>query len=157
MRVKEWHRIMVKGRRVFHDLEPAYYRQGKTNVRIDGMWYCAECDDIVDMRGLTEQGFQRARNLSGKYTSMFEKGLRFERKWRSSEHVVKKVSNVERSLPVGGDSNVSHRIDTERTDIVSHKQKEKYPGEKYPGTPGHWRCPCGSGKKYRDCCRRPKL
>lgn len=157
MRVKEWHRIIVKGRTVIHDLEPAYYRQEKTNVRIDGIWYCAECDDIVDMRCLDSEGFYENKNLHGRYTSIFEKGLRFEKKPRLPDKVVKKISTVKKSETEGQDSNVSNGIDTERTDIVSHKQKGKYTGEKYPGTPGHWRCPCGSGKKYRNCCRRPKL
>ena len=154
MRVKEWHRIMVKGRPVWHDLEPAYYRKSKTNVRIDGIWYCAECDEIVDIRRLTKQGFNRKPNLSRMYTSI---DLRFEKKPRLSKQEVKKISTVKKRVTEGQDSNVSHRIDNERTDIVSHKQKGEYPGEKYPGTPGHWRCPCGSGKKYKNCCRRPKL
>ena len=141
MRVKEWHRIIVKGKRVWHDLEPAYYRQEKTNVRIDGIWYCAECDDIVDMRCLDRGGVYRNNNLHGRYTSIFEKGLRFEKKPRVLEGVEEKTSTVERSMPEGRDSNVSHNVEPEGTDIVSHKQKEKYTGEKYPGTPGHWRCP----------------
>ena len=45
------------------------------------------------------------------------------------------------------ESNVSTRVDTERTDIVSQKQKEKY-----PGTARSAPCPCGSGKKYKRCC-----
>ena len=95
MRVKEWHRIMVRGLPVFHVLEPAYYRPGKTNIRMVGIWYCAECDDIIDMRLLSKQGFVRKTHLSGRYTSMFERGLRFERKPSLSDQVVDEIDDLE--------------------------------------------------------------
>lgn len=147
MRVKEWHKIMVKGKPVFHDLEPAYYRQGKTNVRINGIWYCAECDDVVNMRLLTKQGINRKPSLSGKYTSMFEKGLRLEEKTRLPEQEVKGISNVEKSLPEESDSEVSPRVEPEKNHIMPFQSKEKY-----PGTARSAKCPCGSGRKYKRCC-----
>ena len=147
MRVNEWHTIIVQGRPVNHDLEPAYYRKGKTNVRIDGIWYCVDCDDIVDMRALTDLGFRQNPNLHGKYTSMYQKDLRFKRKPRLSDQVVKKIRTVEQSLPEERDIDISTSVEYERNDIVSHKQKEKY-----PGTARNARCPCGSGKKYKRCC-----
>lgn len=109
MRVKEWHKIKVKGRPVLHDLEPTYYRQGKTNVRIDGVWYCTKCDDIVDMRRLTKQGFSRRPDLFGRDTSMFEKGLWFEKKPRLSGQVVEEIDDLEEDRG----QRKEHKLETE--------------------------------------------
>ena len=158
MRVKEWHRIMVQGQEVYHDLEPTYYRQGKTNVRIQGIWYCAECDEIVNMRRLDTQGLRVDDLISGKYTSMFEKGLRFGGKQRLLEARLKKISNVKESMPKGQESTVAACVGHEEPHIVPSPSPEapsivaSPPQEKYPGTPRSAPCPCGSGKKYKRCC-----
>ena len=169
MRVKEWHTISVGGRPVNHDLEPVVYRKGKTNVRIEGMWYCAECDDVVDMKRLNRQGSnRRTRGLPGRYTSMFQKGLRFEKKPRKAEEKEKEMNigkypmlsepaeemedeeigdNEEKGL---GNETINYYFDafkSEKSSVENALDKGKY-----PGTRPKARCPCGSGKKYKKCC-----
>ncbi len=143
MRVKEWHRILVQGRPVYHDLEPVYYRQDKSNARVEGIWYCAQCDDIVDMRRLTRQGFKRKPDLSAVYTSMYEKGLRFEKKPRLSDQAVKKIQTVEPKQDVfpkvGRNDPRSSVSRGSPTPVIVSKVGRNDP------------CPCGSGKKYKKC------
>ena len=78
-----------------------------------------------------------------------------------ASHVVASQT-VEKSLPVGGDSNVSLGVELEPAKIVPSSSPEpshilsSSSEEKHPELKGHRPCPCGSGKRYRDCCR-PKL
>ena len=142
MRIKEWHTILVGDRPVNHDLEPVVYRKGKTNVRIEGMWYCPECDDVVDMKRLTSQGFdRRPRGLHGRYTSMFQKGLWFTKRSRLSDEEEQKINIDEYTM-------LSEPVEEIIDDIESNFLTK----EKYPGTARNARCPCGSGKKYKRCC-----
>lgn len=66
---------------------------------------------------------------------------------------------IEESSPEGPASSVSTPVEHEASNIVPCQSSEAphavaYPlKEKYPVIKGHHPCPCGSGKRYRDCCR----
>jgi len=76
MRVKQWHK---KFDGVCHDLQPVYYRKEKTFLRIEDVWYCEECDKMVDMQyDAVEPG--RKILMSKWHTSMSERLHRVESK-----------------------------------------------------------------------------
>jgi predicted transcriptional regulator len=75
---------------------------------------------------------------------------------------IEKGSSVDERVSQGGDGNVSPDVELERAKIVPSSSPEapdilaSPSKEKYSVIKGHHPCPCGSGKRYRDCCR-PKL
>jgi hypothetical protein len=76
MRVKQWHRNLDGVR---HDLQPVYYRKKGTFLRIEDIWYCEECDKMVDMQ-YEAAGTGRKILMSKGYTSMSERLHRVESK-----------------------------------------------------------------------------
>jgi len=69
MRVKQWHKTFDGVR---HDLQPVYYRKKRTFLRIEDIWYCEECDKMVDMQ-YQAMGTGRKILMSKGYTSMSER------------------------------------------------------------------------------------
>jgi hypothetical protein len=55
---------------------------------------------------------------------------------------------LKESMSEGGGRNLGPGVELEPARTVPDPPKEKQ-----PGIMGHHPCPCGSGKKYRDCCR----
>lgn len=146
MRVKEWHMVKVNGRPAYHELEPVYYRKDKTNVRIDNVWYCKECNNFADMERLERRGRERRRGINLVPTSMYGKKV-LEVKYRLLGGAASDIDSVDRRLGEVSDSSVPDKVKKKPVNIVIRKVEEKY-----PGTARNSPCPCGSGKKYKRCC-----
>ena len=116
------------------------------------------------MRLLSKQGFVRKTHLSARYTSMFEKGLRFERKPRLDiERSSYDIVHVPEATEVPEDLQDEIKGGAFENEVEKENYENGLPRKDRKGkiidkddwnwalSHRNYPCPCGSGKKYKRC------